>query len=160
MDPKFGRDLHLWSAAAFQQGHRLAFELGRELPSRLRHQTPSPPTRSVSEVSVEPGEDQDHPPVLIAHPNRIGPTIPVREPVARHIREGIQCLDASGFDARQFEAFSVHIAKITVIGIKEKMWHEISSPQTGGSTRVSQSLMPKYSISDVMIFALKHTYFQ
>ncbi len=54
MNPEFGRDLHLRSATALQQGHRLALEL----PSRLRHRTPSSPAWSVSEVSAEPGEDQ------------------------------------------------------------------------------------------------------
>lgn len=42
------------SAAALKQGDRFASELGRELPSRFRHPTPSPFLQSVSEVSVEP----------------------------------------------------------------------------------------------------------
>jgi hypothetical protein len=58
LDPKLGPDLHLRPAAAFQQGHGLAFELRRELVSRLDHQTPFPPVTSVSEVSVKPGEYQ------------------------------------------------------------------------------------------------------
>ena len=38
LDPELGCNLHLRSAAAFQQRHRLSLELGGELPSRLRHQ--------------------------------------------------------------------------------------------------------------------------
>ncbi|MBN4094689.1 IS630 family transposase [Methylobacterium sp. OT2] len=48
----------MWPAAALQQGDRFAFELGRELASRLRHPTPSPLSMSVSEVSAMPREDQ------------------------------------------------------------------------------------------------------
>ena len=36
LDPELGRNPHLRPAAALQQGHRLPFELGGELPSRLR----------------------------------------------------------------------------------------------------------------------------
>jgi len=56
--PELGRDLHLRPAAALQQGDRFAFELERELSSRLRHPTPSPLSMSVSEVSAMPREDQ------------------------------------------------------------------------------------------------------
>jgi len=59
LNPEFGRDLHLRSATALRKGYRLAFELGRELPSCLCHRTPSSPATSVSEVSAEPGEDHE-----------------------------------------------------------------------------------------------------
>ncbi|BAR47113.1 hypothetical protein Maq22A_c28035 [Methylobacterium aquaticum] len=58
LDPELGGDLHLRPATALEKGDRLAFELGGELASCLRHQTPSPPVTSVSEVSAKPREDQ------------------------------------------------------------------------------------------------------
>jgi hypothetical protein len=92
----------------------------------------------------------DYRPLRIAHPNRIGATISVRELIARHIREGMQCLDASGLDVGQFVALIVHIVKIAVVGVEEEMRHDISSLILGGSMRISQSLVPKYTVNDAL----------